>query len=100
MEIEPEKIEVIRNPAENRFEVWIDGLLAKLDYTENSDTISMTHVGVPVEFRGMGIAAIITKYALEYARSNSLRVIPICPYVVSYLRRNPQYMDLTKKREG
>lgn len=100
MEIELDKIEIIHNPAERRFEIWIDGLLAKLDYTENGGTIAMTHVGVPVEFRGMGIAAVITKTALEYAKANSLRVIPICPYVVSYLRRNPQYMELTRKRGG
>lgn len=100
MEIELDKIEIIHNPAERRFEIWIDGLLAKLDYTENGGTIAMTHVGVPVEFRGMGIAAVITKTALEYAKANSLRVIPICPYVASYLRRNPQYMELTRKREG
>lgn len=100
MEIELDKIEIIHNPAERRFEIWIDGLLAKLDYTENGGTIAMTHVGVPVEFRGMGIAAVITKTALEYAKANSLRVIPICPYVASYLRRNPQYMELTRKRGG
>lgn len=100
MEIEPDRINVIQNAEENRFEVWIEGLLSKLDYTENGGSIAMTHVGVPVEFRGMGIAAIITRSALEYARSKSLRVIPICPYVISYLRRNPQYMELTKNREG
>lgn len=97
MEINPDKIEVTHNPAENRFEAWVEGKLAKLDYTENGNTIMMTHVGVPVEFRGQGLAAVITRAALEYAKSKSLRVIPICPYVVSYLRRNPQYMELTRK---
>lgn len=97
MEIDPDKIEVTHYPAENRFEAWVEGKLAKLDYTENGNTIMMTHVGVPVEFRGQGLAAVITRAALEYAKSKSLRVIPICPYVVSYLRRNPQYMELTRK---
>ena len=96
MEIDPDKIEVTHNPAENRFEAWVEGKLSKLDYSKNGDTIMMTHVGVPVEFRGQGLAAAITKTALEYAKSNSLRVIPICPYVMSYIRRNPQYMELTK----
>jgi len=100
MEIDPDKIEVTHNPAENRFEAWVEGKLSKLDYSKNGDTIMMTHVGVPVEFRGQGLAAAITKTALEYAKSNSLRVIPICPYVASYIRRNPQYTELTKKREG
>ncbi len=96
MEIKPDELEVINNPAENRFELWVDGKLAKLDYTTDGSTINMTHVGVPVEFRGQGLAAVITKAGLEYAKAKSLRVVPICSYVMSYIRRNPQYLELTK----
>ncbi len=98
MEIKLDALEVINNPAENRFELWIDGQLAKLDYTEDGDSIVMTHVGVPVDFRGQGVAEVITKAGLEYARTKSLRVIPMCSYVVAYIRRNPQYLELTKSK--
>jgi hypothetical protein len=100
MEIELEKLEVVHNPAENRFEVQINGQIGKLDYTQEGNTIVMTHVGVPMEFRGHGIAAIITKAGLEYAKSKSLRVIPMCSYVASYIRRNPQYVELTRYKES
>jgi uncharacterized protein len=93
-----DKLEVIHNPAESRFEVWVDGQLAKLDYFEDGNTIVMTHVGVPYEFRGQGLAAVIAKTGLEYARSKSLRVIPMCSYVAAYIRRNPQYLELTKAK--
>lgn len=96
MQIELDKLEVTHNPAENRFETWIDGQLAKLDYTEDGNTIVMMHVGVPYEFRGHGVAGVITKAGLEYAKSKSLRVIPMCSYVAAYIRRNPQYVELTK----
>lgn len=98
MENELDKLEIINNPAENRFEVWVDGQLAKLDYREDGDTIVMTHVGVPPEFRGHGLAAVITKAGLEYAKKKSLRVIPMCSYVAAYIRRNPQYAELTKAK--
>lgn len=98
MEIKLDALEVINNPAEKRFELWIDGQLSKLDYTADVDTIVMTHVGVPNEFRGQGVAGIITKAALEYAKEKSLRVIPVCPYVLAYIRRNPQYLELTKSK--
>lgn len=98
MEIDPNTLEIINNPAENRFEVWVNGQLAKLDYKEEGDTILMTHVGVPPEFRGHGLAAVITKAGLEYARAKSLRVIPMCTYVAAYIRRNPQYLELTKAK--
>jgi len=93
-----EKLEIVHNPAENRFETWIDGRLAKLDYMEDGNTIVMMHVGVPYEFRGHGVAGVITKVGLEYAKSKSLRVIPMCSYVVAYIRRNPQYVELTKSK--
>lgn len=96
MEINLKELEVIHNPAENRFEVWIEGKLSKLDYIEDGDTIVMTHVGVHPEHRGGGVAGSITRVALEYAGQKNLRVIPMCSYVASYIRRNPQYAGLTR----
>lgn len=99
MDIALDELEIVRNPEENRFETWVfNGQLAKLDYSEDGDTIVVTHVGVPYELRGHGIAGVITKAGLEYARSKSLRVIPMCSYVRAYIKRNPQYAELTKNR--
>ena len=91
-----ENLKVVRNPEQNRFEVELEGQLAKLDYLVDGDSIIMTHVGVPYEFRGHGVAGVITKAGLEYAKAKSLRVIPMCSYVAAYIRRNPQYAELTK----
>ena len=93
-------LEVIHNPSENRFETWVDGQLAKLDYSEEGDTIVMMHVDVPYEFRGHGVAGAITKAGLEYATAKSLRVIPMCSYVAAYIRRNPQYVELTRNKDS
>ena len=98
MEIDLEKLAVIHVPAKNRFETWIDNQLSKLDYLLDEDTIVMTHVGVYPEHRGQGVAGKLTEVALEYAKQNSLRVIPMCPYIAAYIRRNPQYIDLTKQK--
>ncbi len=97
MEINLDILEVIHNPAENRFEAWVDGQLAKLDYMEDGGTIVMTHVGVPYEFRGNGVAGKITQAGLDYAKAKFLRVIPMCSYVAAYIRRNPQYRELTNR---
>lgn len=90
MNIEIDASQVIHNEKQSRFEISLDGSLAVLDYSINGDSILMLHVGVPYEFRGRGVAAIITKAALEYAKSTSLNVVPICSYVQAYLRRNPE----------
>jgi len=98
MEIDLKKLVVIHNEAEDRFETWIDGQLSKLDYIQDGNTIVMTHVGVHPEQRGQGVAGKLTEVALEYAKEKSFRVIPMCPYIITYIRRNPQYEDLTKQR--
>jgi predicted GNAT family acetyltransferase len=95
-----EKLEIIHNEAENRFETWIDNQLSKLDYMQDGDTIVMTHVGVYPEHRGQGIAGKLTQVALEYAKERAFRVIPMCPYIAAYIRRNTRYEDLTKQRAG
>ncbi|HEX9839673.1 MAG TPA: GNAT family N-acetyltransferase [Anaerolineales bacterium] len=99
MEINLEKLEVIHNAEKDRFETWIDNQLSKLDYLLDEDTIVMTHVGVYPEHRGQGVAGKLVEVALNYAEKNSLRVIPMCPYVAAYIRRHPQYIDLTKQKK-
>jgi predicted GNAT family acetyltransferase len=98
MQIDLQGLSITHNPAENRFEVWIENQLSKLDYLEDGDTIVMTHVGVHPDHRGQGVAAKLTEVALEYAKGKSLRVIPMCSYVATYIRRNPQYAELTKQK--
>lgn len=93
------QLTITHNTAANCFEVIIDGLPSRLDYIENADSFVITHVGVHPVLRGQGVAGQITQAALKYAKSKALRVIPICSYASAYIRRNPQYIELTRKRE-
>lgn len=96
MHIEVDKLQVIHNETQERFEIPLGDKLAILDYSTNGNSIIMMHVGVPYEFRGQGVAAVITKAALEYAKEKSLRVVPVCSYVLAYIRRHPEYQSLTR----
>jgi predicted GNAT family acetyltransferase len=98
VKIDVEKLEIVHNAAESRFETWIEGQLSKLDYILDDDTIVMTHVGVYPEYRGQGVAGKLTQVALEYAKENSLRVIPMCPFIATYIHRNRQYLELTRQQ--
>lgn len=93
-----DKIEVTHNKDENRFEVVIGGFLSKLDYMQNGDSFVITHVGVHPEHRGQGVAGKITQAALEYAKASGYRVVPMCTYAAAYIRRNPQYAELTRSK--
>ncbi len=93
MEIDLDKLEVIQNTEQNRFEVWIEGCLSELDYQQEEGILVITHVGVHPRHRGVGVARKLTRTALEYARGRSLRVNPVCSYAAAYIRRNPQYLE-------
>lgn len=100
MKVDLDQLEVIHNEAGHRFEVWVDGYLSKLDYIQDGKNFVITHVGVYPELRNQGLAAKIVQAGLEYARQNSLRVIPMCSYAAAYIRRNPQYLELTNQERS
>ena len=100
MSVDLEKLEVTHNKANRTFEVWIDERLSKLDYIQEGKNFVITHVGVYPEHRGQGVAAKIVEAALQYARENALRVVPMCSYAAAYIRRNPKHMELTEQERA
>ena len=100
MSVDLEKLEITHNEAEQAFEVWIDGFRSKLDYIQEGKNFVITHVGVYPAFRGQGVAGKIVEAGLAYAEENSLRVVPMCSYAAAFIRRNPQYMELTNQQRS
>ena len=80
---------VTDNPHENRYELLVDGYLSVADYDRNGNTIAITHLQVPVELRGKGVAAQLMAGVVEDAKTKQLTINPICSYAVSYLQKNP-----------
>jgi predicted GNAT family acetyltransferase len=100
MKVDLDKLVVFHNAAENMFEVRVDGYLSKLDYMQDGKNFVITHVGVHPELRGQGLAGKIVDASMDYARQNSLRVIPMCSYAAAYIRKNPEYMELTNQERS
>jgi hypothetical protein len=59
--------------------------------------MDMIKTYVPPELRGKGIAAKIVHAGLLFASENSLKVIPSCSYVESYIRSNSEFESLLSK---
>jgi hypothetical protein len=87
-------LEVIHNPAAERFEAIVGGRLAKANYRLDGDVMRMAHTEVPRELEGRGIAAALVKAALAHARERGLKVAPVCSYVRAYMRRHPETATL------
>src|SRR2546428_6052557 len=69
---------------------------AELTYTIAGNQIILRHTEVPKALRGSGRAGALAHAGLEYARTNGLKVIPVCPYVSAYLTQHPEYRSLVK----
>ena len=87
-------ISVTHDSSLSRYTATVDGVLCVLDYQLQGNTMAITHTGVPSQVGGRGIAAALTKYALEDARARSWKVRPLCSYADAYIRRHPEYSDL------
>jgi predicted GNAT family acetyltransferase len=88
------KLTVIHNEAAQCFELPVDGARALLTYRRFPDRIVLLHTEVPPPFEGHGIAAKLSRSALDFARANRLQVVPLCPYVSSFIQKHPEYQDL------
>jgi predicted GNAT family acetyltransferase len=86
---------ILHEPQNNRFTTSVQGHLCVIDYVLRESVMTITHTGVPPAVGGQGIAAALTQAALETARQNQWRVVPQCSYVATYIKRHPQYADLT-----
>lgn len=89
---------VRNNTADRRFELMIEGKLSMIGYmmADENTTIVFTHTEVPEELEGRGIASRLAKAALEFAKNKELAVLPLCPFVKSYIQRHPEYQPLVK----
>ena len=67
---------ITHNTEKQRFERTENGLTAVVEYRRNEEEIELTHTFVPPALEGQGIAASLTRAALEYARAENLRVRP------------------------
>ena len=87
-------MEISHDPVSGRFSTQLDGHEAELAYRHQDGRMLIDHTGVPEAIGGRGVAGALVKAALDYARAESLRVVPLCSYTATYIQRHPEYADL------
>ena len=82
--------------AAGRYELRIDGVLAAIeDYTLEDGVISFNHTEALEGFEGKGAARQLVERILDEARTRGLQVLPVCPYVASFIGKHAEtYLDL------
>ena len=81
---------ITRNDADSRYEIHIDGVLA--GYTvfriDTRGRLIFPHTEVDPAFRGRGVAQKLVAGAMADVAQRGETVIPHCPVVSAYLRKN------------
>ena len=89
---------ITNNEKHSRFETEVNGEFAYLEYRFYKGDIALMHTFVPESARGMGLAAALAKYSLEYVKEHKLKLMVYCPYVRKYLTEHPEYQVLLDKQ--
>ena len=54
----------------------------------------LVHTDVAPRFEGRGLANVLVQGALDDIRAEGTQVVPVCPFVASFLQHHPEYADL------
>ena len=94
-----EDVRVEDNPEASRYEVFVDDELAGFaEYHDALGIRTLHHTVVAPEFGGRGVGGKLAAAALDDVRAKGLAVVPTCPFIASYIQRNPDYADLVRTR--
>ncbi|MGE6528844.1 GNAT family N-acetyltransferase [Pseudomonas sp. NPDC077382] len=89
-----EQLNIHHDRTSRQFETVVDGHRAYLAYVDlGKQTLDIYRTFVPDALRGRGVAAVLTRHALEYAEREGYTVIPSCSYVEWYIERQAGAAD-------
>lgn len=86
--------DIVNNTAASRYELEEQGHTAYADYQLDGGTLRLDYVYAPPELRGKGTAGRLMEGILAEAREQGLRILPICGYAASWLKRHASVADI------
>ena len=69
--------------------------VAEMVYTmPSADKMIIEHTEVSEKLKGQNVGNKLVLHAVEYARANNIKIIPLCPFTNSVFKRKPEYGDV------
>lgn len=82
-------------PTGGRYVTVVEGHEAEITFSRTSPTlIIVDHTGVPDALRGRGVGQALALKAVEDARANGWRIIPLCPFFKAQVERHADWKDV------
>jgi uncharacterized protein len=69
--------------------------LGELTYRLAGDSrMTIDHTGVDPSLRGKGVGRDLVVKAVEFARENDLKIMPVCPYARKIMEESDEFADV------
>lgn len=68
--------------------------LAEMTYSIAGSRVIIDHTQVDDSLRGKGVGAKLVKAAVDWARKENVKLLPLCPYARSVFEKTPDYADV------
>ena len=87
------------NPEQRQFEAYVDETLAGFSAYDLTDGgIMIMHTEVDDAYEGQGVGSAMVRQMLDQIRADGARKVTVlCPFVNAWLRRHPDYQELTRR---
>ena len=82
------------NKADNRFEMTFENYVSFIEYDQAGDTMSLLHTEVDPALEGKGVGTALVEKVLTEIEKREGKLIPLCPFVVAYIKRHPEWERL------
>ena len=80
-----------------RYTVRINGEEAEMTYSRAGSTrIIIDHTGVPDSMRGLGVGKQLVEAAVNDARAEGFKIIPLCPFAKATLEKHAEWQDVVQ----
>jgi predicted GNAT family acetyltransferase len=82
-------------PERERFELEVDGeIVGFVQYRRRPGAVAFLHTEIDPGHEGSGLGSVLVAGALDEVRRTGGHVLPLCPFVRSFIERHPEYLDL------
>ncbi len=89
-------------PEESIFEVTDDDSqrIGVIYYHLRDGALVMTRAEVDPEVQSRGVGSALVGGALDQVRATGRAIVPVCPFIIYFIDKHPEYTDLVAPRIG
>jgi uncharacterized protein len=81
---------------DGKYTIAVEGKTVGLaEFADRGDQRVFYHTEIDPDYGGRGLATILVKEALDAARDNGKRIVPVCSMVGTVLKKHPEFDDIT-----